>query len=99
MEADGHPMGEAYQSVEPPTLKASVDGTAAIERIDVLRGSEIVSRNAVAEPGPRERIRILWSGTETLGTARQQTVRWDGRLDMRGGRSILELGQVGDQAA
>ena len=98
MEVDGHPMGEAYESAEPPTLKTSVDGTAPIERIEVLRGSEIVSRQAVVEPGPAERIRILWSGTETLGTARQQTVRWDGRLEMTGG-SILELQQVGDQAA
>ncbi len=98
MEADGHSMGESYESVEPPTLKASVDGTAAIERIDVLRGSEVVSRYAFAEPGPVERIRILWSGTETLGTARQQTVRWDGRLEMTDG-SILALRHVGDQAA
>ena len=98
VEVDGHPMGEAYHSIGPPTLETSVDGTAAIERIDVLRGSEVVSRQAVAHPGPAERIRILWSGTEALGTARQQTVRWDGRLEMTGG-SILELRQVGDQAA
>lgn len=98
MEVDGHPMGEAYEAVQAPTLKASVEGTAAIECIDILRGSEVVSRHAVAQPGSADNIRILWSGTQARGTARQQTVIWDGRLEVTGG-SILGMRPIGDHSA
>ena len=97
MEADGHPMGEVYHATGRPTLKVAVDGTAAIERIDVLQGTQVRSQHVVAEHGSAKRIRILWSGTEALGTSRHQTVRWDGRLEIQGG-SVLEVDPLGEWA-
>ena len=97
LDVDGHAMGEAYETVAPPALKVVVEGTAAVERVDILRGTDVVFSQPVAAPGDLDRIRILWRGTEGLGTAGQQTVRWDGRLEVSGG-SITGICPVGDRS-
>jgi len=84
LEVDGQPMGAAYTTEGQPLIKLTVQGTAAIERIDLLRGTDLLSSWQIAALD-RDRLRVLWSGTEQMGTARAQRVVWDGTLQLRGG--------------
>ena len=82
-EVDGQPMGSDLKTSGVPTLSVCVEGTAAIERIDVLRGTEIAHTVAPCAASESE-IRVLWSGTEARGTASAQRVTWDGTLTSEG---------------
>ena len=81
----GTPMGGARQlgAGESVVVQVAVDGTAAIETIELLRGTEVVATAQVA-PVDRGRLRILWGGTQACGTARDQRVVWDGVLTVDG---------------
>ncbi|MEZ4618859.1 MAG: hypothetical protein R2867_25545 [Caldilineaceae bacterium] len=68
-EVDGHPMGAAYTTDGQPLIKVTVQGTAALERADLLRGTTVLSSWQIAAQDD-ERLRVLWSGTERMGTAR-----------------------------
>jgi hypothetical protein len=93
-DVDGAPMGSELTSSQPPNITVRVEGTAAIERIDVLRGTDVIHSWPVAEREPQQNdgamlLRVLWGGTERKGTARLQRVCWDGSLAVEGGQ--LEL--------
>ncbi len=96
-EVDGHLMGSAYTTGGQPLIKVAVQGTAAIERIDLLRGTTVVSSWQIAVPDA-ERTRILWSGTRVQGTARAQRVAWDGTLRCTDG-TVSDVRSVGFQSA
>ena len=76
-------MGAEFETAGYPVLAVCVEGTAAIERVDVLRGTEIAHTVETCARSKSE-IRVLWSGTETRGTARAQRVTWDGTLTFEG---------------
>ena len=96
-EVDGVPMGGEIETSGCPQLSASIEGTAAIERVDVLRGTEVV-HTSTPSPGTGSEIRVLWSGTEARGTARAQRVRWDGLLRFEDARVVGEVRSVGFQS-
>jgi hypothetical protein len=79
---DGHVMGEAYTTGQPPRIDVSVTGTAGVESVELFRGTRCIHRVA-AEPGlAADGIRLLWDG------ASRQTsysgVVWDGSLRLEG---------------
>ena len=82
---DRVPMGGEcrLRAGEPVVAKVAVDGTAAIETIELLRGTEVVAAARVAALD-RGRLRVLWGGTSAYGTARDQRVVWDGGLIVEG---------------
>lgn len=96
LEVDGHPMGAAYNTSGQPLIKFTVEGTAAIERIDLLRGTDLLSSWQIAAYD-EERLRVLWSGTEQMGTARAQRVVWDGTLVFNGG-GVADIHPIGLQS-
>ena len=79
------PMGGECElpAGEPVVVKVEVDGTAAIEMIELLRGTEVVAAARVAA-FDYGRLRLLWGGTRNYGTARDQRVVWDGGLSVEG---------------
>ena len=85
VEVDGRPMGAEYATDGRPEVQVEVEGTAAIERVDVLRGVEVIHSWSVAAAEP-ERLRVLFGGAEVEGTAGEQRVVWDGELRVAGGR-------------
>ena len=97
LEVDGHPMGALYATDGQPLIKLTVQGTAAIERVDLLRGTELLTSWQIA-PYDSERLRVLWSGTERMGTARAQRVVWDGSLQFAG-CTVADLRSIGFQSA
>ena len=87
-EVSGAAMGSEIQADSKPAASFQVGGTAAIERVELLRGVEVVHTWQVAEPTETVDgvlLRILWGGTERKGTARLQRVQWDGSLTVEDG--------------
>jgi hypothetical protein len=86
VQADGHPMGDAYRPLEPPRISVRVSGTAEIERVEIHRGSEVAYRypeEDIPRPGW---VRVVWGGA--LGRDWPQQAPWDGTLRLRGARAV-----------
>jgi hypothetical protein len=69
----------------PMRLSADVIGTAPVERVDVLHGTEVaktVRPYAAADLG--RRVRVLWQGAEYRGRGRE--TMWQGTLTLAGNR-------------
>ena len=96
-EVNGAPMGSEIESNSDPRVAFSVEGTAAIERVELLRGIQVVQTWQVAQTTSIDAesdddsrlLRLLWGGTERKGTARLQRVQWDGSLTVEGGDLVL----------
>ncbi|MBP85638.1 MAG: hypothetical protein CMJ64_02810 [Planctomycetaceae bacterium] len=87
-EVNGAAMGSEIQTNSRPQVAFDVEGTAAIERVELLRGTEVVHAWQVAEHATTDDgllLRVLWGGTERRGTARLQRVQWDGALSIVNG--------------
>ena len=96
VEVDGREMGEEYETDGHPLVQIQVEGTAAVERVDLLRGVEALCtwRSGRVQPGS---LRVLWGGAEKRGTARDQLVVWDGGLHLESGR-IRDVRGIGLQS-
>jgi hypothetical protein len=69
----------------PMKLSVEVIGTAPLERIDVLHGTQIVqSARPYSAADLGRRIRILWQGAEYRGRGRETV--WQGKLTVTGNR-------------
>jgi hypothetical protein len=87
VEVDGHLMGEEYETDGEPCIKLAVEGTAAIEQVDLLCGTRpLWTWRPASIPSEEGALRILWGGTQKHGSAPDQRVLWDGRLTVRNGR-------------
>ncbi len=96
VEVDGHEMGATYETDSSPEVRIQIEGTAPIERVDLLRGTAVLNSWVVAEPAP-DLTRILWGGAEKRGTAAAQKVIWDGGLRTEYG-AISRIQPVGIQS-
>ena len=77
-------MGEIIRPGSVPMkLSAEVIGTAPVERVDVLHGSQVVKtvRPYTASDLGR-RVRVLWQGAEYRGRGRE--TMWQGTLALKG---------------
>jgi hypothetical protein len=69
----------------PMTLCVEAIGTAPLERIDVLHGTQVVrSARPFAASDLGRRVRILWQGAEYRGRGRETV--WQGKLAVAGNR-------------
>ena len=76
-----HPTGRSYRC----GLSVEVIGTAPVERVDVLHGTQVaqtVRPYAAADLG--RRVRVLWQGAEYRGRGRETI--WQGKLTLTGNR-------------
>ena len=83
---DGQPMGSEFDADTEPLIQLSVEGTQAIERVDLLCGTEILESWTPAPLVAEGSLRLLWGGTKSCGSAPAQRVVWDGTLTLSGGR-------------
>lgn len=91
-EVDGHPMGSEFMTDSNPKAQFNVEGTKAIERVDLLRCTDVIHSWHVSpkvDAAESRLLRVLWGGTERRGTARLQKVDWDGSLSISGGEIEL----------
>lgn len=91
-EVDGCPLGGAITGSETCRISFQVEGTQALERVDVFRGTDVIESHSIAPPRTNADghfLRVLWGGTERRGTARLQRVDWSGRLAIDAGTIAL----------
>jgi len=92
---DGQPMGSELETDGEPLVELSVEGTQAIEQVDLFCGTEVLSSWTVAPPDADEgKLLVLRAGTEARGSAPAQRVVWDGTLTLEGGR-VRQVESVG----
>ena len=79
-------MGDIIRPLTVPMkLSVEVIGTAPLERVDVLHGTQVVqSSRPFSASDLGRRIRILWQGAEYRGRGRETV--WHGKLTITGNR-------------
>jgi len=94
--ADGHWMGEEYESQTYPTFSISALGTASIELLELKRGVETIFEYAPLEEASQgsNRIKIAWSGAR--GYDRGRRTVWDGSLQIDQGKILHAEGYAFD---
>ena len=94
--ADGHPMGEVFCNTNPPVLSVQVAGTAPLEKVEALRGTEVVYSHPLVEreSGLPRKIRVGWRGARVKDRTRR--LRWDGSLRVENGRILAAKGWAFD---
>jgi hypothetical protein len=97
VDIQGQPMGSVVTLRENPTIQVHVDGTAPIERVELLRDTEVIHTWEGATPDPN-RLRLLWGGAKERGTAGAQQQVWDGSLQIENA-SLSDIKPVGLQGA
>lgn len=85
--ADGHQMGSEFDTAAAPTLSIDIQGTDAIESIDIFRGTEIIHSVPLRDPvAPRsDRVRIAWKGATNPGNFSRARMCWDGSARLSAG--------------
>lgn len=88
VEADGHQMGEEYETGSPPKVFVMVYGTGPLMEVELKRGTETIYRHPVSKPrgSSDRRILVEWSGVRSKGRAHR--VNWDGELHLSAGRIL-----------
>jgi len=86
--AGDHPMGAAFAAAQVPPIDVEVLGTAPLETVELLRGTEVVYSHPLVQPAPGERplLKVVWEGARTKWRGRP--TRWDGALRLDAGRII-----------
>lgn len=88
-QVDDADMGSEITTTGSPKISFDIEGTKAIERVDLFRGVEIIDTWDVSpraeQPEGATLLRVLWGGTERKGTARLQRVDWAGSLSVSNG--------------
>ena len=96
-QVDGHPMGAEIEATGKPRIKAEIAGTAAIERVDLFRGLELVQTWPRTATRREDTVRVAWSGQRIY--ARNRLLRWDGSLQLDRGRIVAANGYAFDSQA
>jgi hypothetical protein len=89
LSVNGLPMGAEGRVTGPVRVRGRVAGTGPLERVDVLRGLDLVrsvSPYTAASYEGSARYRVAWAGSRVRG--RDRLTRWDGSLELSAGRII-----------
>jgi hypothetical protein len=89
LSVNGLPMGAEGRATGPVRVTGRVAGTGPLERVDVLRGLDLVrsvSPYTAASYEGSARYRIAWAGSRVRG--RDRLTRWDGSLELSAGRIV-----------
>ncbi len=88
-DVNGHEIGSECELSEPPTIRARVIGTTALDTVELRRGIETVHTvSGMPEPDADEplRIRLAWRGARNRG--RSRALDWTGELRAWNGRIL-----------
>jgi Protein of unknown function (DUF3604) len=89
LSVNGLPMGAESRTTGPVRVVGRVAGTGPLERIDVLRGLDVlrtVTPYTARSFEGSTRYRIAWAGSRVRG--RDRLTRWDGSLELSAGRIV-----------
>jgi hypothetical protein len=89
LSVNGLPMGAEGRAAGPVRVVGRVAGTGPLERVDVLRGLDLVrsiTPYTAASYEGSTRYRVAWAGSRVRG--RDRLTRWDGSLELSDGRIL-----------
>jgi len=81
-----HLMGEEVTITGAPKFTVRVSGTSGIYQCEIKRGLETVFVNGPQRRRQPDRIRVAWGGARLR--SRDRHSRWDGGLDIQGGKIL-----------
>lgn len=84
--ADGHWMGDEYTTDGAAKIRVQAIGTDIIEKIEVIKGTEVVFTHPTQQNRVSNQLRIIWSGARIIG--RRRLAKWDGFLELDRGEII-----------
>jgi len=84
---DGHFIGEKYPCGRECEIKVDVEGTGALERIEVYRGLNLIHTEVISGRPTGNKVRVLWDGASRWSS--YSGIHWDGYVDVADG-------QIGD---
>jgi hypothetical protein len=79
--ANGLPIGSDVVA-DRLTIPVEVLGTAPVERVELLRGTEVIANHVMAANEAPDTVVVRFGGARVRGRARM--VRWDGRVTLEG---------------
>ena len=95
--ADGHPMGAAFEAKTSPRIAGTVHGTAPLESISIFNRSEELQRLSPNPPiSDGRRLKVTWTGANSPDRGR--FMDWSGELRLNGG-TILKATPLNTFAA
>ena len=77
-----HWLGEEINETGPPVFTVEAGGTAGIERIEIMRGTEVAYTHRPKAGTNNDRIKIIWRGAASRERARQTI--WRGKIRVDG---------------
>ena len=77
-----HWLGEEIYQTGPPVFTVEAGGTAGIERIEIMRGTEVAYTHRPKAETNNDRIKIIWRGAASRERARQTI--WRGKIRVDG---------------
>jgi hypothetical protein len=89
LSVNGLPLGAEGRAAGPVRVVGRVAGTGPLERVDVLRGLDLVrsiTPYTAASYEGSTRYRVAWAGSRVRG--RDRLTRWDGSLELSAGRIL-----------
>lgn len=97
-EVDGHPYGTEYAATGTPTIDFRVEGTTALDTVEIWRGTQKIHDVPLdpTDPTPSDLVRISWRGTTARGNWRQARMVWDGSVRIHGARITDATGHAFD---
>ena len=86
--AGGHPMGAEFTTNQMPAIDVEVIGTAPLETVELLRGTDVVYAHPLAEmsAGEKPLLKLVWEGARSRWRTRPAV--WNGSLSLDDGRII-----------
>lgn len=95
VQINDHPQGSVVTLDQHPEIQIQIEGTAPIERVEILRGIDVISTHQCTPYDPNL-LRLLWGGATEQGTAAAQRLIWDGLLQIENG-TLSDLTPVAQQ--
>ena len=92
LDVNGLPMGAEAPARGPVRIRGRVVGTGPLERVDVLRGLDVlrtITPYRPADVADSPRYRVAWAGSRVRG--RDRLTRWDGSLEVSAGRIVAAV--------
>ena len=80
-------MGDEITINQPPTIEVEVIGTNSLEKVEIIRGLDIIYTHPSIQPNlSYDMIRIMWSGARV--TTRRRNTDWSGEIKLNKGKIL-----------
>lgn len=80
---NGHGIGEKFSCGPQSEIKVDIEGTGALERVEVYRGLDLIHTEEFGQTPTGSRVRLLWDGASRMSS--YSGIIWDGYFEIADG--------------